>query len=443
MHGKRYNRLSAELYEQAVAECFQRKWRRRDVQSFIEKYAGIPRREVMIAELSGTKEVRIEATEAVALYLQEVVEELLQGREPEDMIPVVIRSRPDGMTGKMRDIALLCILHQLLGHLAKLMLDPLIEARLLPTQHASIPGRGQTLLKDQAHRFFLKDSLGINYQQKTDVRHAYASLKYSVVIGLIRRELPDARDLLTLLSYLEKLAPGGHLIIGGYIDAWLFNFAMSYAIRYVYSLGTTRRGKFVPYIKRVITFMDDFALLSSSIKGLQRAIPALDAWMAANLGLNLKITTGIIKMLPVEEEQRRKGLQGKARRGVPVLDMAGFKIARTHVTIRRRVFIRARRQFLRGYAELKATGTLTETRARKIIAYNGYVEQTDAATIKEKYHTAELMKAAITVTGFYSRREYQKDQEDLYVLLQHRSGKRPEAGHDRTAPRREEPRPLG
>lgn len=442
MHEKRYNHLTPELYELAVSECFHRKWRRRDILSFVEKYAGIPRSEIILEELTGSRKIRNEAIKSVALYLQEIVEELLLGHEPEDMEPVKIRKRPDGMTGKMRDIALLCILHQLLGHLAKLMLDPLFSARLLPTQHASIPGRGQTLLKDQAHRYFLKESLGIKYQQKTDVVHAYASLKYSVVISIVRRELPHADDLMKLLSYLEKLAPDGHLIIGGYIDAWLFNFAMSYAIRYVYTLGTTRRGKFVPYVKRCVSFMDDFALLSASIKGLKRAIPALNAWMKSNLGVELKLTTGIIKMLSIEEEQRRKTLSGKAERGVPVLDMAGFRIARSHVTIRPRVFLRARRQFLRGYRELKATGTLSRSRAGGIIAYHGYVKQTDSEGLKKKYHVAELMKTAITVTAFYSRLDHRKRKEDLYALQKRRSGNRPEPGRDREPPGREDARPA-
>lgn len=56
-------------------------------------------------------------------------------------------------------------------------------------------------------------------------------------------EIPKARYAIGLLKYLKSVAPGGHLIIGGYLDAWLFNFAMSYAIRYLYTLGSTRRGK--------------------------------------------------------------------------------------------------------------------------------------------------------------------------------------------------------
>ena len=51
-HKKRYKKLSRQLCEQAVVECFKGKWRRNDVLTFIEKYAGIPRDDIKIDDLS-------------------------------------------------------------------------------------------------------------------------------------------------------------------------------------------------------------------------------------------------------------------------------------------------------------------------------------------------------------------------------------------------------
>jgi len=432
MHSKRYRKLTRQLCEEAVEECFKGKWRRNDVLTFIEKYAGISRIDIKIDDLSGSKKYKNEVVEAIGLMLLGTVEDLIEyGIEPEDMVPVVIRKRPDGMTGKIRDIALLCIMHQLLGHVEKLILEPLINAHLLPTQHASIPHRGQTLLKDQTRRYFLKESLGINYFRKTDVVHAYQTLMYSVCVDLVKQEIPKARYAIGLLEYLGYAAPDGHLIIGGYLDAWLFNFAMSYAIRYLYSLGTTRRGKKIPYVIRCVTFMDDFSLASGSIKGQQRAVKSLDKWFRKQQQIELKETTGIVKLLPIEEEKRRRSLQKKAQRGVPMLDMAGYRISRTHVTIRRRVFKRARRQFIRGYAELKRDGTLRRERAQKIISYNSYVEQSDSYGVIQKYHIKELMKAAHCVNSFYGWLENKKRQEELYVLQECRRGSEAAESNDR------------
>lgn len=354
-HKKRYKKLSRQLCEQAVVECFKGKWRRNDVLTFIEKYAGIPRDDIKIDDLSGSWKYKNEAVEAIGLAMLGIVEDLVDhGIEPDDMEPVTIRQRPDGMTGKIRDIALLCIMHQLIGHITKLMIEPLIQARLLPTQHASIPGHGQTMLKDQMLRYFLKESLGIEYVRKTDVVHAYASLQYDVCI------------------------------------------------------------------------MDDFSIGSGSIKGEQRAVKALDKWMTKNQHLQIKETTGIVKLLPIEEEKRRRNLPRPGQRGVPMLDMAGYRISRTHITIRRRVFKRARRQLIRGYRELKRDGTLRRERAQKIISYNSYIEQSDSFHLQERYHTEELLQVAHRVNGFYGQLEYQKRMEELHDLLERRC--RSEAG---------------
>lgn len=429
-----------DLCEEAVVECFKGKWRRNDVLSFIEKYAGIPRDDIKIDDLSGKWEYKKEAVEAIGLAMYGIVEDLIEsGIEPDDMEPVTIRHRPDGMTGKIRDIALLCIQHQLLGHIVKLMLEPLFHARILPTQHASIPGHGQTMLKDQMRRYFLKESMGIQYIRKTDVVHAYASLKYGVCIDLVKMEIPKARYAIGLLEYLGTVAPDGHLVIGGYIDAWLFNFTMSYAIRYLYTLGSTRRGKKIPYVIRCNTFMDDFVIGSASIKGEQRAVKALDKWMQKNQQLQLKETTGIIKPLSVEEEQRRRQLERPAQRSVPMLDMAGYRIARAHVTIRRRVFKRTRRQLIRGYREMKRDGTLRRERAQKIISYNSYIDQSNSYHLREKYHVDELLQMAHTVNSFYGKLDQMKRMEELHDSLQRR--RRPEAaegGAGRSSGRKQE-----
>lgn len=414
MHTKRYRKLSEKLYRDAVWECLDRKWTRNDVLGYIEKYAGIPRNELLIDMSEGSCVVKNEAVHSIALHLQEMVEGLLDGEEPE-IDPPLIRSRPDGMTGKVRDIALLNIDHQMLGHVAKLMMEPLFSARILPTQHASMPGRGQTMLKDQVHRYLLKEKMGIKYAQKTDIRHAYKSLQYEVCIELVKEELPKADDLVCILAYLGKLAPGGHLIIGGYIDAWLFNYAMSYAIRYLYSLGQVRRGKFTPYIIRVVTYMDDFALFSHSIKGLERATKSLDRWLGEKLRLSLKVTTGIIRFFSVKEEQRRRHLKGAAH-GVPVLDMAGFKISRSRVAIRRRAFLRMRRQLLRAYRELKQGKALGIGRAEKIVSYNSYIVQTDSYGLRNKYHVKELFNTSVIVTGNKGRLLTMRRKEKINAI---------------------------
>lgn len=386
--------------------------------TFLEEFTGTAREDVLYEYVTGKRDVKEEAAASAACYLQDTVEGIVAGIYPEEMDPVKIRRRPDGSTGKMRDIALLCIPHQLLNHVAVLMMEPLLKARLLPCQHASIPGRGQTSLKRQAFRYLHKD-LGIRCHQKIDVVHAYASLQYQVCIDLVKKECPKATDLIRLLEYLATLAPGGHLIIGGYLDAWLFNFVMSYALTYAVTLAQTRRGKRIPYLIRCITYMDDVGLFASNKTALKKLVRMINVWMNKNLNLSIRTSTGVVFMLSDEKEKQRKSWRGAAK-GCPSFDMGGFRMARTYITIRRVTFRRIRRQLLRAAAELKKTGTIRIFRARRLISYYGIIKQADSAGLIEKYHVNDLMAVCRRVASFHGRREHRERKERSYAQFERR-----------------------
>lgn len=418
MHTKRFRKLDAGLCLQAVEKCFERKWQRDDILTFLEEFTGTAREDLLFEYVTGRRDCRQEAAYSAACYLQDTVEGILAGVYPEEMEPVKIRRRPDGSTGKMRDIALLCIPHQLLNHVVVLMMEPLLKARLLPCQHASIPGRGQTSLKRQAFRY-LHSGLGIKCHQKIDVVHAYASLQYQVCIDLVKRECPKATDLIRLLEYLATLAPGGHLIIGGYLDAWLFNFAMSYALVCAQTLAQVRRGKRIPYLIRCITYMDDVGLFASNKSALKKLVRKINAWTIKNLGLSIRTSTGVIFMLSEQQERQRKGLCGAAK-GCPAFDMGGFRIARTFTQIRRRTFRRIRRQLLRAAAELKETGTIRIIRARVLISYYGIIKQADSVCLIEKYHVNDLIAVCRKVASFHGRKEHRERMDHINALFERR-----------------------
>lgn len=431
------------IFERAVLECFDGKWRRNDVLSFIEKYAGIPRHEILIDELE-TKEdrahenehgaIRIEAVESCGLALSEAIYNILENHlEDIDIDPPKIRRRPDGMTGKMRDIALLCIMHQLIEHTAFNLLQPLFEHKLYPTQHASIPGGGQTRLKNQVHKYLRKSGLNIKYAVKTDMKHAYQSIKYEKVIKELKKDIPNAQHIIKIIEFLGQLAPDGHLIIGGYLDAWLFNYMMSKVITNAYELGSIRRGKFIRYAIRIVTFMDDMLILTSSIKAIKKIIKETEKFAFNELGMTLKVETGIIKLLSVEQERSRRNKKG-ARHGCPVIDMAGYKISRSHISIRRRVFLRIRRQFLRAHKEYKETGSISIQRARKLISYNGFIKQSNSQKFVEKYHVVEIMEVAKKVASFYAYLTNRKRMEKLNDLRKRTIKYKSKLGNDRKSP---------
>lgn len=405
----------------AAEKCLSDKWRRNDTRTFIEEWTGYSRYELMKNEIDhGSLRfgIKWEILNEVADIVEDMVTGILHGEDPE-LDPVSTQSRKDGNTGKVRDIASLCYRHQLLGHVVKVGIEKLLHARLLPTQHASIPKRGQTGFARQIRRM-LNRKLGIKIAQKLDGVHAYASIQYSVVTDLMRKEIPRAKWILMSMDALGRYAPGGHLIIGGYLDAWLFNFVMSYALRYVLSLSKSRRENKYPLVIRVGTFMDDVLLMGRSETGLKTAIRKLMRWLDDQYGMKSRTTTGIIRLGDIQEEKARKHMKG-ARRGVQAIDVGGYRISRTHTTIRKRNAPKIIRCLERCWREYKQTGTLKRQRACQLISRNGMIQNANSRGMIEKYHVVELMRVARKVQAYWSRETERRRKEKVRnVLAKHR-----------------------
>lgn len=403
---QRYNELTHDLCVRAVLEGFDGKWTRNDIVTVVNKYGGIAYAALMNDIVTGSWNKRIEAAESIACEMEQRILDLMDGdSEAMDLDPVTVTERPDGMTGKIRPIAELCTFHQLYGHLIKIGLEPLLNVRIMPQQCASIPGRGQTGLKRQVERWLRKKSLRIGCAHKKDVRHAYPSLMYAVCIDLLKKEIPAAAWIFAVLQAMAEIAPGGHLIIGGYIDAWLFNFAMSYALRYVLSLRKVRRGQSVPLVVCAVTHMDDFGLLGRRMADVVSAARSLARWMLKNFGIELKPGGEKVDLLTYQEEHARKHAPTLGGRGCPGLDMGGFVMHRSYTTVRPCIYLRARRAYLRAGREVEKSGTLQEKRAHRLTAYYGYYKNTNAETARAKLGTDKLKNIAAGVIAYHERKK--------------------------------------
>ena len=151
--------------------------------------------------------------------------------------------------------------------------------------------------------------------------------------------------------------------------------------------------------------MDDFVLLSRSKKGLIEIVPLMDEYMRRHLGVSIRKTTGIIKLLDKEEEIRRRGLPKPAQRGCPGIDMAGYDIRRTHIIMRKRVTKRMIRTFSRAYTDANRTGTVSLKRARSVASRWGALKQTNSYKFCRKYHVHQTLTKAKGVVRFHDRQE--------------------------------------
>ena len=73
-----------------------------------------------------------------------------------------------------------------------------------------------------------------------------------------------------------------------------------------------------------------------------------------------------VDFLSASEEHQRRHLTGAAK-GCPGLDMAGYVMHRTYTTIRPRIFIRARRQYIRAKEDVVNQGHIPIWRSYKLV----------------------------------------------------------------------------
>lgn len=402
MKTKRYLSLNHEMCERAVLEAFDKKWFRRDYLATVEKYGGVSRAQLSSAARVNDWNPRLEAVNGIALEMEQRIEDLLDGETDDlDLDPVSVFYRIDGISMKRRELSNCCPMHQAFGHLAVLGLRPLLQAKLLPYQFASIPGKGQIALKRQVERWLRRKSLGIQYAIKLDVQGAYAHTKQELVMKILQKEIPGATWLLAVVRCLLAMAPGEGLLIGGYLEAWLFNLVASYMLVKVMSYAKIRRGASTRFVIRSGSYMDDFVLFGRRWADIQSAARKLTKWALTELGLTIKNEWVRVDFLSAAEEHQRRHLTGAAK-GCPGLDMAGYVMHRTYTTIRPRIFLRARRQYIRAKADVTRQGYVPVWRSYKLISYNGYFDWTKSRAITEALNQKKLFtaaKVAIRVTA--------------------------------------------
>lgn len=155
------------------------------------------------------------------------------------------------------------------------------------------------------------------------------------------------------------------------------------------------------FVIRSGSYMDDLVLFGRRWADIQSAARKLTKWALTELGLTIKNEWVRVDFLSAAEEHQRRHLTGAAK-GCPGLDMAGYVMHRTYTTIRPRIFLRARRQYIRAKADVSRNGYVPVWRSYKLVSYNGYFDWTKSRAISEALKQKKLFtaaKVAIRVTA--------------------------------------------
>ena len=393
--------------ELAVVECFRNKRSRKDFQRLLCKTGKITKREIVEDQLNKDFKRTLEAESEVAKMLtQRIINRDLQ------LKPIRQFQRIDGLTQKLRDICQESPEQQVFEYIGVYALKPLFRAKILPIQYGSIPNKGGVAGKRKIERLLRKKFYGKVVALKGDVTKAYPSVTIPVVMEMLRRDIGKNKVLLWFLGALMSNYPGNHLCIGGYLPAWLFNYVMSYVLRYIYEQAQIRRGKRNRLVYAIVCYADDFTIYGDVSK-LKKAMKKATIWAHDKFGLKIKDIWQFYQVASFDEErenleERRKG----SKKRTPGVDMMGYVVRRRYTTIRGRVFRRIRRQVLRAWEDFKAKGFIPWWRACRIAAYKGWIKHSNSLKFRMKYCFDKLFKMCS-----YSASKHGKEVENEKRIL--------------------------
>ena len=393
--------------EIAVVECFRNKRSRKDFQRLLCKTGKITKREIVEDQLNKDFKRTLEAESEVAKMLtQRIINRDLQ------LKPIRQFQRIDGLTQKLRDICQESPEQQVFEYIGVYALKPLFRAKILPIQYGSIPNKGGVAGKRKIERLLRKKFHGKVVALKGDVTKAYPSVTIPVVMEMLRRDIGKNKVLLWFLGALMSNYPGNHLCIGGYLPAWLFNYVMSYVLRYIYEQAQIRRGKRNRLVYAIVCYADDFTIYGDVPK-LKKAMKKATIWAHDKFGLKIKDIWQFYQVASFDEErenleERRKG----SKKRTPGVDMMGYVVRRRYTIIRGRVFRRIRRQVLRAWEDFKTKGFIPWWRACRIAAYKGWIKHSNSLKFRMEYCFDKLFKMCS-----YSASKHGKEVENEKRIL--------------------------
>lgn len=393
--------------ELAVVECFRNKRSRKDFQRLLCKTGKITKREIVEDQLNKDFKRTLEAESEVAKMLtQRIINRDLQ------LKPIRQFQRIDGLTQKLRDICQESPEQQVFEYIGVYALKPLFRAKILPIQYGSIPNKGGVAGKRKIERLLRKKFRGKVVALKGDVTKAYPSVTVPIVMEMLRRDIGKNKVLLWFLGALMSNYPGNHLCIGGYLPAWLFNYVMSYVLRYIYEQAQIRREKRNRLVYAIVCYADDFTIYGDVSK-LKKAMKKATIWAHDKFGLKIKDIWQFYQVASFDEErenleERRKG----SKKRTPGVDMMGYVVRRRYTIIRGRVFRRIRRQVLRAWEDFKTKGFIPWWRACRIAAYKGWIKHSDSLKFRMKYCFDKLFKMCA-----YSASKHGKEVENEKRIL--------------------------
>lgn len=258
-------------------------------------------------------------------------------------------------------------MQQVLDYIAKHSCEEIWRRRIVPQQVSSIKGKGQTFGVNMIQKWIEDDNAAnkwakkhgqkysrkCKYYVKLDVTKCFPSMRLEVFLKFFSKDCGN-RAIIWLWEQLlrsHKVQGYEGFMIGALPSESAAQYLMSFLFRYAMDLHKERRGKQVKLISHALYFMDDQMYFGSSKKDLKTAVKLIVKYAKDEFGITIKPNWQICCIDDTP------------------LDTMGFVIhADATITVRPRIFIRARRMALR----FLRTRRMTIEQARRLCSYKGY-----------------------------------------------------------------------
>lgn len=265
---------------------------------------------------------------------------------------------------KKRLVAALPFKDRVVQHAIMAAIEPLFERQFISGSYACRPGKGMHAGADQVQRWLrqCRHNWGDVYCLKADVRKYFPNINHGVLKRILRRTIKDKRVLALLDEVIESAEEPGELnpvgIPIGNLTSQLF------ANLYLNELDQFTKHKLKS--KYYIRYMDDFLLLSDSKQQLWQWLREIEAFLHANLALELNHKTAIF---PV------------ASRGI---DFLGYRIWPDYRLLRKSSVKRMRRK-IKAYKRKYAAGEMgADDINRSVQSWLGHAQHADSYRIRTK-----------------------------------------------------------
>lgn len=288
--------------------------------------------------------------------------------------PIIYQERLEGANQKIRHIGIESVKQQVVEHIVIIALESLYNAKLGYYQCAGVAGRGQLYASTSIRKWVSKENH--SYYVKADIKKCYESTSHDVIRAYYSKYVKSPDVLYCIDCLLDTFERG--LNLGGFFSLITMNLLLAQAYHYLEGLGNERRGKHVPLIDHQLWFMDDILLIGSRKANVKSAARKLESYLKRELGLSLKPW----KVSRVDTDP---------------IDMVGFVHRPTHVTVRSKIFIHARRAFVR-FARKPSIRC-----ARRVSSYWGYLIHANCWTWIKDHRAHHTMKLAANLLSMQDR----------------------------------------